>query len=421
MIMTKLNLQIIRLLGERLPAPNERRIVLLTGARQTGKTTLARSKYPDLNYVNLDAPENQAFVRSVRTTAWAQAVGNAVLDEAQKAPVVFDKVKFNFDEGHIRFTLLLGSLQILLLKKIRETLAGRAFVYELFPLMLSEIVAGSRPPSKPLIAQLLESDDPPKLLESQPERRLPQQEEPALSGMAYMLDWGGMPALLAYTDEVRREWLRSYGYTYLERDLGDLARLNDLEPFRQLQRLAALRSGQLLSFSELARDGAISTATTRRYLRYLELSYQTFLLPPYRRNLTSSVVKAPKLYWMDIGILRQLQANWGMATGALFETFVVSEIYKYLRTTGLDVRPYFYRTRSGMEVDLLLETPRGFLGIEIKSAKQLGSRDWRGLRDLAGALGERWLAGLLVTAGLEMASLDRERRIWSMPAHRLLT
>ncbi|MFQ5637895.1 MAG: ATP-binding protein [bacterium] len=418
--MSSTNLQKFRWLKERLPASSARRLVILTGARQTGKTTLVRAHYPDLRYINLDAPENRDFVRQTRTTAWARTVGHAVLDEAQKEPTVFEKVKFNFDEGDLHFTVLLGSSQILLLKKIRESLAGRAFLYELFPLMLSELASDRRAPQRPLLARLLESDKPAKLVETLPSCLLPQDEEAALSAMEFMLNWGGMPALITLNDSDKRQWLQSYGHTYLERDLGDLARLDDLNPFRELQRLAALRSGCILSFSELARDAALSTSTTRRYLEYLKLSYQTFLLPTYRRSLTSSVIKAPKLYWMDIGILRQLQGNWGAATGPLFETFVVSEIYKWLRTSAVDVEPTFYRTRSGLEVDLLLSTPAGLLGIEIKSAKQVAARDFRGLRSLADALGSTWAAGLLVTRGDAIHLLDSERKIWSVPAHRLL-
>ena len=419
--MTSPDLQKFRWMGDRLPASSRRRLVILTGARQTGKTTLARAVYPELRYVNLDAPENRDFVRHTRTTAWPATIGPAILDEAQKEPTVFEKVKFNFDEGNLRFTVLLGSAQILLLKRIRETLAGRVFLYELFPLMLSELASEREPPQAPLLSRLLDGRDPARLLESLPARVPPQDEEAALAALEFMLNWGGMPALLRLDDADKRQWLQSYGHTYLERDLGDLARLADLNPFRELQRLAALRSGGILSFSELARDAALSTSTVRRYLEYLRLSYQTFLLPPYRRSLTSSVVKAPKLYWMDIGILRQLQGNWGPAAGPLFETFVVSEIYKWLRTSGSDIEPYFYRTRSGLEVDLLLATPAGLVGIEIKSAKQVASRDFRGLRNLTDALGPQWAAGLVVTRGPAIEPLDRGRRIWNVPAHRLLT
>ena len=123
------NKQINRVLGQRLPASDKRRLVLLTGARQTGKTTLAKMRYSDMRYLNLDAPENREAVRAVASTLWSRDVGPAIIDEAQKEPVVFDKVKFAYDDGALPFSILLGSSQILLLKKIRETLAGRISIF----------------------------------------------------------------------------------------------------------------------------------------------------------------------------------------------------------------------------------------------------------------------------------------------------
>lgn len=120
-------LHVNRIMSNRLPDSNQRRIVVLTGARQTGKTTLVRDLYSDLTYINLDAPENRDTVRELSTFAWSKTVGTAVIDEAQKAPLVFEKIKYAFDDGGIAFTVLTGSSQILLLKQIRETLAGRAF------------------------------------------------------------------------------------------------------------------------------------------------------------------------------------------------------------------------------------------------------------------------------------------------------
>jgi predicted AAA+ superfamily ATPase len=235
-----------------------------------------------------------------------------------------------------------------------------------------------------------------------------------------MLTWGGMPALLALDDVDRRQWLQAYGHTYLERDLADLARLDDLNPFREFQRLAALRSGQILSYSELSRDAGIATSTSRRYLQYLKLSYQTFVLPPYHRNLTSTVIKTPKLFWIDLGIMRHLQGYWSAPTGALFETFVIAEIYKWIRTAGENVQLYFYRTRSGLEVDLLLQLPQGVLGFEIKSSREIVAKDFRPLREVGTALGSEWRGGIVVTRGTQIERLDETGNIWSVPVHRLL-
>lgn len=420
LIMSETNLQKFRWLSQRLPQTDVRRLVVITGARQTGKTTLAQLTYPNLRYVNLDAPENREYVRLLRSMSWGKELGAAVLDEAQKEPGVFDKVKFSFDAKDINFSVLLGSSQILLLKKIRETLAGRAFFYELFPLMLSELACDNAPPPRPLLSQLLTTPDPAGLLQNLPPMLLPQQEEPQLAALDHLLAWGGMPALLALGEADRRQWLQSYSYSYLERDLGDLARLDDLQPFREFQRLSALRSGQVLSFSELGRDAGIAASTSRRYFEYLKLSYQTFLLPPYRKNLTSAAIKTPKLYWLDIGIMRQLQGYWGVPGGALFETFVIGEIYKWIRTLGEEAELYFYRTRSGLEVDLLLQTPRGIWGIEVKASRELTAKDFRSLREVGRALQSSWRGGIVVSRGRQIEALDYENNIWAIPVHRLL-
>jgi predicted AAA+ superfamily ATPase len=418
--MTKSHLQKFRQLQERLPKSDSRRLVIITGARQTGKTTLARAVYPELRYVNLDAPENRDFVRAVRSMSWAKEFGASILDEAQKEPAVFEKVKYSFDEGSLDFSVLLGSSQILLLKRIRETLAGRAFFYELFPLMLSEIAYENRPSSSLLLAQLIAASEVNSLLSSLSIQHLPAEEEAILAAVDYTLRWGGMPALLPLSEPDRLQWLQSYSHTYLERDLSDLARLDDLAPFRDFQRLSALRSGQILSFSELARDAGISPSTSRRYFEYLKLSYQTFALPPFRKNLTSAAVKTPKLYWLDVGIMRQLQGYSGTPTGALFETFVVSEIYKWVRTTGQQVELYYYRTRSGLEVDLLLQTSQGIWGFEIKSSREIVGKDFRALRDVAGVLKSKWRGGIVITRGSHLEQLDAAHKIWCIPVHRLL-
>ncbi len=199
----------------------------------------------------------------------------------------------------------------------------------------------------------------------------------------------------------------------------DLGLRPDLPPFRKLQKLAMSRSGQLLSFSALARDAGIAATTARRYFEYLKLSHQVVLLPPYSRNLTSTVVKSPKLYWTDIGLLRQGTGVWGPATGPIFETLVVTEAMKWVSTSGLAADLFFYRTRSGMEVDLILSTPGGILGVEIKSRTVAHRADTRALRSLAKAAGKEWRGGLVVYSGDQIRPLVPEHDIWAVPAHRL--
>ncbi|MFC1814672.1 ATP-binding protein [Thermodesulfobacteriota bacterium] len=414
------DLYINRYLSARLPAISSRRIVILTGARQTGKTTLCKQVYGKLRYINLDAPEDRDTLRLLSTAAWTRTVGNAVIDEAQKEPTVFEKVKYAFDDGGVTFTVLTGSSQILLLKKIRESLAGRAFFYELWPLMQCELNPASQKAAllPPLLDQFFSERSIGDILSKVPAALLETDDYAYRQAEEQLLKWGGMPALMELSEEDRWQWLRNFGYTYLERDLADLARLDDLMPFRKFQKLSALRSGMLLNYSELARDTGISVDTARRYLEYLNISYQAILLQPYYRNLTSAVVKTPKLFWTDIGIWRQLTGIRGEITGQLYETMVVGEIVKWFRTRQLDAGIFFYRTRSGMEMDLLIETAAGLIGIEIKSRAIVGQKDIRSMQAVAESLGGRWRGGIVIYTGKEIALIDR-RNIWAVPSRRL--
>lgn len=411
-----------RLLTNFLPLSTSTRLVVLTGARQTGKTTLAKIKYPELRYVNLDAPENREILRKISTPSWAATVGNSIIDEAQKEPVVFEKIKYAFDEKAISFTLMLGSSQILLLKRVRESLAGRVTLFELWPLLMSEILSetGRIKAEPPLLDRLLTEKSLDDVLKAAPPALLDKDEDRIRTAEMYLLRWGGMPALLPLLDEERWKWLKDYQFTYLERDLSDLARLDDLEPFSKFQKLAALQSGQLLNYSDLARDTTVSVDTARRYLEYLRLSYQVILLPPYYRNITSTVVKTPKLYWIDVGLMRQLSGRREEVGGGIYETLVVSEIWKWLKTVQRSIDLYFYRTRSGLEIDLLLARGDGLVGIEIKGRKTVVPSDIRAMKEIAAVLKSQWLGGIVIYQGDEIRKIS-DPLIWAVPSRRLFS
>jgi hypothetical protein len=411
-----------RFLQQFLPQTKRKQLVVLTGARQTGKTTLAKSCYPKLQYINLDAPENRERLRMLATGSWSRTVGNAIIDEAQKEPVVFEKVKYAYDQGGISFCMLLGSSQILLLKKIRESLAGRVSLYELWPLLMCELQssADARLSSPPLVDRLFTRDTLDVILGRIPPLLLEEEDSRVSAAENYMLHWGGMPALLPLSDTERWKWLKDYEYTYLERDLSDLARLDDLQPFRTFQKLSALRSGMLLNYSELARDATVSVDTARRYLEYLRLSYQVILLQPYGKNLTSSIVKTPKLYWLDIGLLRQLGGMRSLLSGEIYETMVVTELYKWLKTAQREGELFFYRTRSGLELDILLQTEYGIIGLEVKSRKKIINSDTRAMKEIARALGKDWRGGMVLYQGDEIKKIS-EPDIWAVPSRRFFT
>ncbi|MFY9823091.1 MAG: ATP-binding protein [Thermoanaerobaculia bacterium] len=399
-----------RTLAARLPQPSgPRRIVVLTGARQVGKTTLARALYGSgLRYLNLDSPGERERLRAVPAEAWGRVVGPAVLDEVQKAPGLLDKIKWAYDEGDLAFSVLLGSSRILLLEQVRESLAGRVFLYELWPLTVGELAPlyGGTFPNEPLIAGLLGA------LPGLAERLRPLQDGvvgpqvgAAQAALQHALEWGGLPALLQYPVEERREWLDAYQATYLERDLADLANLRDLEAFAHCHRLAALRAGRILIYSELARDAGLPVTTVRRYLRYLDLSFQTFHLPAWAGNPSVRLIKSPKLIWFDSGVQRALSGEIGGLRGEQYENAMIAQILITLRNLGVRVDASYFRTGGGLEVDLILEKQEGLLGIEFKARPKVDARDATALEQARRVLGDRYRGGLVVYRGDQVVRL----------------
>lgn len=409
-----------RHLENRLPKENRHTLVLLTGARQTGKTTLAKKKYSLLKYINFDSLEDREKAMGIKTSDWGKSIGMAVIDEVQKEPKVFDKIKFAYDEHEIPFSVLLGSSQILLLYKVRESLAGRISIYEIFPLMISELIQEEKEPTPPLLDLLLRSKNIASELEQMPQVLFGQDESKKIEAQSFILQWGGMPSLIHLNDLEKRKWIKDYEYTYLERDLADLARLHDLQPFRIFQKVAALRSAYLLNYSELARDTGLSVDTSRRYIEYLKLSYQVIFVPPYYKNITATLIKTPKLYWLDIGIWRQLTGSFETMSGQIFETMVVSEIHKWIKTNESEAEMYFYRTQGGAEIDLLLQTPHGIIGMEIKSRKQVVTKDFTHLKEVGKILQKDWLGGIVVYDGNTIEKIG-DPNIWAVPSWRLLS
>jgi len=393
-----------RYLVKRLPPGSPpRRIVVVTGARQVGKTTLARELYESrFRYLNLDSPGERARLSLVPAEGWHQAVGPAILDEVQKAPLLLEKLKWAYDEGKLDFSVLLGSSRITLLEQVRESLAGRVFLYELWPLTVGELAPhfGGMQPNPPLLAALLNgNEDPITILERLERGIVGAKAGAAQSAMIHLLQWGGLPSLLQYDDNEKLEWLDAYQATYLERDLADLARLRDLEPFSTCHRLASLRTGRILSYSEIARDAGLPVTTVRRYLGYLELSYQTFRLNPWAKNPGVRFIKSPKLIWSDLGVQRILSGQTGGLTGEQYESAVISQLLIHLWTLGIRVTPSYLRTSGGTEVDLILEGQSGILAVEIKNRSRVSSKDAVSIERSRKLLGKACRAGLVVYRG----------------------
>jgi predicted AAA+ superfamily ATPase len=317
-------------------------VVAITGPRQSGKTTLARALFADKPYVSLEDPIERAFAEEDPRGFLARFQGGAVFDEAQRWPALFSHLQglVDTDRAPGRF-ILTGSQQFGLLAGVTQSLAGRVGVTRLLPLAASEI-SGVADGSLAL-------DD--------------------------VLWRGGYPAL--HTQAVAPgDWYASYVATYLERDVRQVLKVQDLSSFQRFVRLCAGRCGQLLNLSALAGEAGITHTTARAWLSVLESSDVAYLLAPYHRNFGKRLVKTPKLYFVDTGLaswLLGIRAPDMLALhplrGALFENWVVTEHLKVRCNAGESADLYFWRDNNGVQADLLYEVQTRLQTIEIKSGQ----------------------------------------------------
>jgi uncharacterized protein len=346
-------------------------VLVLTGPRQSGKTTLARSLCADKPYVSLENPEERDFAQNDPRRFLARFDEGAVIDEVQRCPPLLSWLQQVVDERRrMGDFLLTGSAQFDLMAGITQSLAGRVARVELLPLSGAELGPALLPAS--LDALLLQ---------------------------------GGYPALY---DRVlsASDWAPNYVATYLERDVRQLVGVRDLSLFQRFVRLCAARSGQLLNLTSLGADCGISAATARHWLSVLETSYLVRLLPPYHVNFGKRLVKTPKLYFLDVGLMAWLlgiRDTMTLAThparGALFESWAVSELIKWRFNAGSDAALHFWRDNVGLEVDVVLETASGLQAVEFKSGATFAS-DWTGpLRKWAQLAGSQARLPMVVHGG----------------------
>lgn len=397
-------------------------ITVLTGARQTGKTTLVRDLLPRVGesssvYFSLDDPDERLRLAADPVRRLDHGHRLVILDEVQKQPGLLDAVKLLADQkkGH-RF-LLLGSSQILLLQQIRETLAGRATLLSLWPLALVEQVEASNVPLSGLDSIWEEGEAA--------IRRMAREALSANTARLWRgksdqhLRWGGYPAIEPLQDADRLTWLRDFRTTYLERDLADLGRVADLDQFALAQNLLAARTGQILSYSEISRELGVAVNTVKRYVRFLEISYQTFLLRPLQPTVTARLVKSPKLYWTDPGLARLLSERMSLDDGSIFETFVLDELLRWSSWQPDPPHFHFYRTHAGREVDFVLHTSQRLVAIEVKVGRQVHPGDARPMVELLETTRVPGLSrnakrlGLVVFRGREIKQLLPH--IWAIP------
>ena len=355
-------------------------VLALTGPRQSGKTTLARAVFPEKPYVSLENLDEREFAQQDPRRFLARFPDGAILDEVQRCPSLFSWLQGIVDERKVMGDFVLtGSAQFDLIAGVSQSLAGRVGRVELLPLSIGELRQGGVLPES--IDELLLK--------------------------------GGYPALYD-RDLLPGDWFSNYVATYLERDVRQLVAIRDLSQFQRFIRMCAARSGQLLNLASLGADCGISAVTAREWISVLEASYLVVRLMPHHANFGKRLVKTPKLYFLDVGLMAWLlgirdaqSLSTHAARGALFETWVVAESFKRKFNAGMPADLYFWRDSSGNEVDLLEETAGGVQATEIKSGATFAS-DWMdGVHKWTRLAGNEAGVPTLVYGG--EASFDREQ------------
>jgi predicted AAA+ superfamily ATPase len=380
--------------------------VLLTGARQVGKSTLAQALIKaswDATYFTLDdrttldaaLRDPDGFVNGLPMPV--------VIDEVQKAPDLLRAIKRDVDQNRRpgRY-LLTGSANIMTLSTVSESLAGRIALHTLHPFCWPEFL---EKPEPMILKDLFGGIDSKKLLKNYSGTSL-KDYKPRL--IARMLKGGYPTPALMESDQVREQWFSSYRQTYLERDLLNIKSIENLPDFNRLLSLVALRTGRLLNLSDLSRETGLPFTTLRRYMNLLEVTYQISLIRPYFTHLGKRLVKTPKLNFNDTGMAAHLIGvnewkaleNQGHA-GAMVETWVACELVKLMPVLDHRFRLYFWRTQTGQEVDFLIERAGKLVAIEVKWGRQINKSDTNNLNRLAEDLKEKLLFSVILYSGVE--------------------
>lgn len=364
------NRKIAASIKQRNERPNGR-IIVLTGARQTGKTTLVRHLFPEYKYLSIEDPVLRGQYARLTAAQWKSLYPAAILDEVQKEPVLIESIKAVYDQWDEPKYLLLGSSQLLLMEKVKESLAGRCTIVEIFPLTLPELRTRDwdDPVEDSQFQKALQDEFTGEFL---PAFTLDPRMVEKQSAWEHILSVGAYPAVSneALTPDERYDWLHDYIRTYLERDIRDLASFRDLEPFVKLQRYLAENTATLINASSIANQLGVTSKTVQRYIRYFELSYQIVTLSAWAKNSGKRLSKMAKLHFMDNGVLQAVLQKRGGVTGNEFESLVIAEIMKQIAAIQFhgQVRCHHLRTHDGREVDLLLEFPDYYVAFEIKMA-----------------------------------------------------
>jgi len=331
--------------------------VVVTGPRQSGKTTLLKHSFGDYAYVSLESPDVRAAAASDPRGFLDIYRPPVILDEVQYAPDLLPYIKEKIDSDRSRKGqyFLTGSQNLLMMSRVTESLAGRSAILRLLPLSFHEL-----------------SGNPLAKLPWEP-GYLKTGRNASTSELWKEFLRGSYPELAAEPDRDSNLWYSSYVQTYLERDVRGLKQIGDLTGFQNFLRVLAVRSGQLLNLTDVSRDLGIAVNTVKAWLSVLEATYQVVVLRPYFGNVGKRLVKAPKVYFTDVGMLCYLSglrdpehAVNGPLSGAIVETAVLSEVIKSMMNRGFESQTYFWRTSRGAEVDIVIEQQGRLIPVEVK-------------------------------------------------------
>jgi hypothetical protein len=386
-----------------LEALDEMPVVVITGMRQTGKSTFLhmqpqlknRRYYTFDDFAHLEAAKENPEV-------FVDSDIPLTIDEAQKCPEILTVIKKSVDRKRRPGQFLLsGSANFSILKGISESLAGRAVYFTMHPFTRREIK--DRISERPFLQKFLEAQQIPKIRAISPIKE-------------FDILQGGMPSVCLEEIKNRFLWFKGYEQTYLERDVREMSQIGNIISFRQLLHLVALRTGQLLSPSQLGRDAKLNTATTSRYLSLLEASFIIYRVSPYLRNRSSRLIKSPKVYLSDSGLacylagIESLESE--MLKGAMFETYVAQNLSGIVDARWPEAKLCFWNIQGRYEVDFVIETGNRCLAIEIKAASRWEERDLAGLRAFLTTT-PHCVAAILAYNGIETVRLGE--RIWAIP------
>jgi len=372
-------------------------VVVLTGARQVGKSTLLQHESPftDWQYISLDDFEILELARKDPHSIWA---GNTqiVLDEVQKSTNLLNAVKLAVDSHRGKYHFLLsGSANLILMKQVSESLAGRAVYFTLYPMTYGELTDTSQPNTL-------------KLLFGGKFNNFEVNELPTVN--PYDLMWKGfMPSLMAYSSSTPIvRWWEGYVSTYLERDLRRLSQIESLADFRRLMVALALRCGQILNQTEVARDIGISQPTIHRYINLLETTCLIERLPAFSVNRTKRLIKTPKTMFVDPGLASFLAGHYEVKSlassresGGVFESMIYLHLKSLTQLLTPNPRIFYWRTVTGKEVDFVIEWGRKLLAIEVKLSGKPKYSDIENLKIFLTEYPET-TAGILIHTGNEI-------------------